>query len=1093
MIRVITYPSEIVSLEVSAGSTNPSQIYPSFNNSVTDYCVLTDTLVNDSVSTFSITINSTLYTSITSVNANDLLEITDTANKTYYVRFLPKHVIVGRVKYGPTAEYEPGYYLAGHPYPTVPNDNTYHTIYDYNGVPVWYVNTGYTSRSLHSTLSSNVVLANHESGYPRYMIDLNNFNGQYINATKFNILSSEGVVFTSTQYTNVQSPLNGWGLHEFQVVDIPGHGTCAVADGYTTNGFYIQIMDTSENIVWDWKSEDYLGVQPTEYFHLNSVDVHPTTFDVLVSLRHDSAVFCIDYNTKQIKWVLQGEPAVLTGALTATLLPLSGYALSAVNTLQIVNDAIYSGHQYTGPKGQHDARWQTSIAPISGGQHVISFYDDQKARPTAGVTVTFPNATNLPRAAIFEIDVDGGFAYNRSSITNSGQSRYMGSYSIVNGISGISHTVDYVEQHPPLVEFVGPIDGEKTKTFAMDFSNLSAFGVTLSGYTENLYRIAKTPLSAFNIDYLRATAGFPVLFPDPVPTTDTAFLQLSSSEVVTDLNISVGGNTIFPSTFTTDNRDYCVLTNAPPQASISYTLTINGQTITNTIAAKVNNCLQIYDGIRTYYIRFLPTNITLPTVTFYALSAYSPGYYAVTHGITGNGTYYTILNEYGVPLWYVNTSTTAISLHVGMSANRVITNASNNQQRHIIQINDGYLRTEVVDLLSPYTGQWDIHESTEVRAPSGRMGNVIGHYGYGGLYIQEQDPSGNLVWEFDINNTFNLNPNMGGDTHHVNSIQVHPETGDILCSARHTSTVFCIDYNTRLIKWVIQGNPYFGVTMQELQKGGTPAVTYLTAYNEPYYGDYQYNGISGNHDARWHLDIPPLSAGNIVISVFDDQSIGGPYARGVIYEVNPTLGTAYCRSSIFSEQGASGRMGSYRINKEEDNTYTHTIGWGGDDIHPSMTEYRGGVDGVNGRTKVLTSNFGDNLYRYLKYPIDSFNIDYLRKTVGVPLNGNPPVPPSPPPTPPLAGRYLQIPSVSAQNTNTFKDHCWEEVDANIPLYAKAINNMGSLPVPIFDKVIFTNNSNGKPIYTVYSKNGETVAVISNSYNGQGYITSTRTL
>jgi len=499
------------------------------------------------------------------------------------------------------------------------------------------------------------------------------------------------------------------------------------------------------------------------------------------------------------------------------------------------------------------------------------------------------------------------------------------------------------------------------------------------------------------------------------------FKIISSGSTITGLTVSCNSNSLYPS-FDPSITDYCIETGQAIDSSLSYTIAVNNVSLTAP-ELNANDYLLITDGVKSYYIRFLPQGVEPIAVSYSPTVNYVEGYYTDANiaGFGGDGNYYNVFDHNGVPVWYISNSTMPTSLHRGLSSNRVVLNSDNpTPTKTVIQISNDYLDAKDYNLAN-YAWHFDQHDVQEISLPLSISGNIIS-FSYtdgttNGFYIQEQDKDSNVVWDWFSNDYFT---DTVAEVYHLNSIDVHPISRDILISARDTSSVFCIDYTTKELKWNLQGNVPMGTipyasNPRKLQTVANSLSTvntkwldrdYGTIIGEPYYNGYQYSGANGQHDARWHTDIDPLTAGNVVISIYDNQSHGdyspadppyaGPNARGVIYEIDPVNGVAYHRSSIFSDDRVtpsnptSPYIGSYTIIKEEDNTYSHAINF--PTSNPEMVEYRGSVDGVNNHVrKVLsfdTRHDGTNNrnYRIIKFPKSFLDIEFLRHTAGQPLN-----------------------------------------------------------------------------------------------------------
>ena len=554
---------------------------------------------------------------------------------------------------------------------------------------------------------------------------------------------------------------------------------------------------------------------------------------------------------------------------------------------------------------------------------------------------------------------------------------------------------------------------------------------------------------------------------NPNALTDNSTCQYSRTPVgdmlkpieapaqITSIALSIeAGNVLYPD-FDPAVHDYCVSTAVGEFVTVNYTLTINGTPTTGTIQAC--KALQVYFGEDIYYVRFLPVNSKVPVVSL-STTDHQPGYYLATNKRTGSGEY-SVYNENGVPVWFFNPGTSANHVWKGKAPNRLIASATNGL-RHIVKINSADLVVEPVNMKSPALDNstppaWGLHESLELAAPASRYGNVITEgYTTNGFYIQEQNANRNIIWDWNSSDYFTppllqvyidmaLDPNnrflhafagtatsgnawlqgIPSEYLHLNSVSVHPVTGNILCSLRNCSSIICIDYNTKDVLWVLQGLPcdYMGTLQAVAIPSKTANTKWLTIEGEPEYMGYQYNGTCGQHNAQWAPQVPPLTPGNVVISVYDDQSTdssnnvwtytgSGPRARAVIYEINPVTGVALHRSSIFcpegttttpvpvpqtitapvSIQGTPGKsayIGSYTIIHDQDGGYTHAVDFS--QQHPAFHEYRGPIDGT--KEEVFTFDLPNDHYRIVKVEPSWLRLDNLRATCGISLRTSLPV------------------------------------------------------------------------------------------------------
>jgi hypothetical protein len=365
---------------------------------------------------------------------------------------------------------------------------------------------------------------------------------------------------------------------------------------------------------------------------------------------------------------------------------------------------------------------------------------------------------------------------------------------------------------------------------------------------------------------------------------------------------------------------------------------------------------------------------------------YVPGYY-LTSSTQGESGYYCIHDSNGIPVWWrrANSDPTFVNnpqtctIQMGNAPNRIIT-----------LIFDGWRPRTTVDVITleegnyvPIEGSrsntyfWEVHDSHEVKGPAGRRGNILYQSYTNGCYILEQTADHEFVWDWF---STDFNTSTDPEYYHANSLDVHPVTGNIIVSARTISCVFCINYVTKNIDWAI--DPYD--SLRPLMIDAT-LTKFLNIIGEPIIEGVQYNGTSAQHDARWHPEIAPLTAGNQVISIFDDQSFHGrPAARGVIYEINFAAGNCIFRGNCYSPRGASGYMGSYKINLEANGTSSHVCDFV--QQHPSLVEYSGGSDGMPTQNIVFEMDFPGDRYKHDKGRLADFDIVAMRRTAGMPYS-----------------------------------------------------------------------------------------------------------
>jgi len=464
-------------------------------------------------------------------------------------------------------------------------------------------------------------------------------------------------------------------------------------------------------------------------------------------------------------------------------------------------------------------------------------------------------------------------------------------------------------------------------------------------------------------------------------------INIRINDIITNINgvVTSAGSSLYPS-FNPDILDYGLLTNTET-TKITFVLTINNK-ITITDMAYPNQSICITDpNNNTYYIKLLPNSTIYGTgITKYA--NYIPGYYLTADTFGQGSPYYTIYSSDGIPIWYRRNNSdpnyannpSVCSLFLGNNTN-LVTTAIFDGSRPRTVINVSTLEEKNYRMLpSTRYGQtgWDVHETLQVTAP-GRNGNMIYLSYVNGFYIQEQSAtSQEIVWEFYSSDFFN---STDPEFFHVNAIDVHPVTGNLICSFRTCSTTACINYTTGNVDWVIDSNgQLYGQCINPT------LIKFLIPTNEPIIGGSQYYGTSAQHDCRWHPELTPLTTGNNIISIFDDQSFNGrPYARGVVYEIDLTNDNAIWRGNVYSDIGGeSGYMGSYKIITEANNTTSHVLDWV--QQHPCLVEYAGDQYGMPTQTELFRMDLPGDHYRISKAKPSDLDIIKMRLTSGMPYS-----------------------------------------------------------------------------------------------------------
>jgi hypothetical protein len=210
------------------------------------------------------------------------------------------------------------------------------------------------------------------------------------------------------------------------------------------------------------------------------------------------------------------------------------------------------------------------------------------------------------------------------------------------------------------------------------------------------------------------------------------------------------------------------------------------------------------------------------------------------------------------------------------------------------------------------------------------------------------------------------------DLVHINSVDVDPDTGDLLISLRHTDAVYRIanpKTTSGDILWKLGGNA-----------PTSPATKHLAIVGDPS------GGPRRQHDARFH-------DGSVVL--YDDQSpnLGapcGPLARAVEYAVDPSAGPTGTATMVWQWENPDGACAAAQGGARKQADGSVVIAWGTmvgiPTINMTDVERWGNialevfVGGQGGGT-------GGSSYRVVKVPVSTFPIADLRAAAGGALSG----------------------------------------------------------------------------------------------------------
>ena len=588
-------------------------------------------------------------------------------------------------------------------------------------------------------------------------------------------------------------------------------------------------------------------------------------------------------------------------------------------------------------------------------------------------------------------DVTNSYIMSKVFYFNNNVSIYLKKTADTNVYEGkidISNNIYITKKFKNLIDFKPTVYNNNISLIGIDgSSNL----VNCSIYTGNTFNLSnKVPVINFDITsisdetyiYYVGTDNLLHQLWNPI-----MFYKIKINDYVSTFSGTIPsvGSSINPN-FAIQITDYVLNTNS---ITDPVTFNININSVDYTGVGYPGQSIQINDlSNNNYYIKLTPPNL----ISGYSVSiidpSYIPGYYLVADTFGANSPYYTILDCYGCPVWYsINTSQPSqgnnnpkpCSLFIGKGNNRVIKIIFDGTlAREYIDINT--LQQQNYKILTDGSGgspQWDVHDALEISAPPDRAGNIFIMSYYIGFYLQEITTTRQIVWEWWSTDYFYTQDN---EFFHINSNDVHPVTGNLVLSCRNCSSIICIEYSTKNILWVIDSNGQLAGQFKDSSN-----VKFLIPTGEPNIAGSDYYGVGLQHDARWHMDIDPLTPGNDIVSIYDDESNNRrPRARGVIYEIDLTNNLAIFRSNVYHDSTTSGYMGSYKIIKEDNNSYSHVLDWV--QMHPCLQEFAGDSVGMGTQTLLFQMDLPGDHYRISKAKPSQMSIEAMRRTSGLPFS-----------------------------------------------------------------------------------------------------------
>ncbi len=386
----------------------------------------------------------------------------------------------------------PGYYMVGTDEPTT--SGCYAMVLDANGVPVWYSPAqsalGWCIFDVDSVVSGAVSFDS-VADYPA-QFEVHQLSPlattKVVPAGLLNVDLHELLLLANGDYLVISSPLqSGVNITGMKVLKLDGTFETLTANQPIMACNLVEVAPDG-TVVWTWTATDHFDVladsvipQLLPYgpnaalvvdpIHCNSIDVEPTTGNLLVSARQMNSIFSIERSTGKVLWKMGGAEASKDGA-----------------TYVDVPDPFVQ---------QHDARFQPDWSPsCNGGSGHISLFDDQTYETLPARAVVYDVVVGNVDAGITgdagcgDAGAGAGEATLSWQRTGAGQCLAMGSFRIL----------------PDGTRIIGWGDIPGAGFTEVDLGGNDLADLTFpDGNTT--YRALKVPLGALDLGALRSSAG----------------------------------------------------------------------------------------------------------------------------------------------------------------------------------------------------------------------------------------------------------------------------------------------------------------------------------------------------------------------------------------------------------------------------------------------------------------------------------------------------------------------------------------------------------------------------------------------------------
>jgi hypothetical protein len=415
----------------------------------------------------------------------------------YWVRCLPHDFPKLQMTVHPDAgTAPPGYYLVGNLQVTA--SGGYAMVLNGNGVPVWYYAMGaglgvvdvdnVVSGAISFVASSQTVDENFE------IHQLNPASKTTIAPMGYATDTHELRVLANGHYLVLSYPFkSGVDLTGLSIATADG-GTDPLGPNSTIQDCAVVEFDGTGAVTSTWLASDHFnpaqvstlpltgfgpgatlpdGGTVYDVFHCNAIDVDPANGNLLVSAREMDSIFYVDRPSGKVLWKMGGVNSSLDNA-----------------TYVAVADPFFR---------QHDARLQPGWSPTcNGGSGQISMFDDESQKPGPARGVVYDVVVGAPDAGGAACDAGGGGTPGQATVAW----QYKGTVSTAaTGSFRIS---------PDGSRVIGwGLGGAPDLAFSevdVNGNDLLDFHFTDGNVT---YRAIKVPLTAFDLNVLRSTAGMP--------------------------------------------------------------------------------------------------------------------------------------------------------------------------------------------------------------------------------------------------------------------------------------------------------------------------------------------------------------------------------------------------------------------------------------------------------------------------------------------------------------------------------------------------------------------------------------------------------